>query len=60
MDRTTRAYEPAVSLIRILHEGGGMSLDEGDRAEPARLLLRHEPLLPGVAGEVPRREPPGA
>ena len=28
MDRTTRAYEPAVSLIRILHEGGGLSLGE--------------------------------
>jgi 5-methylcytosine-specific restriction enzyme subunit McrC len=30
MDRTTRAYEPAVSLIRILHEGGGLSLDGGE------------------------------
>ena len=26
MDRTTRAYEPAISLIRILHEAGGLSL----------------------------------
>lgn len=25
MDRMTRAYEPAISLIRILHEGGGLS-----------------------------------
>jgi 5-methylcytosine-specific restriction enzyme subunit McrC len=30
MDRTTRAYEPAISLIRILHEGGGLSLDDGE------------------------------
>jgi 5-methylcytosine-specific restriction enzyme subunit McrC len=30
MDRTTKAYEPTVSLIRILHEGGGLSLDEGE------------------------------
>ncbi len=27
MDRTTRAYQPAVSLIRILAENGGISLD---------------------------------
>ena len=30
MDRMTRPYEPAVSLIRILHEGGGLSLGEGE------------------------------
>ena len=30
MDRTTRAYEPAISLIRILHEAGGLSLGEGE------------------------------
>ncbi len=30
MDRTTRAYEPAISIIRILHEGGGLSLDDGE------------------------------
>ncbi|OJW13120.1 MAG: hypothetical protein BGO49_20190 [Planctomycetales bacterium 71-10] len=34
MDRTTRAYEPAVSIIRILHEGGGLSLDEGEAGPP--------------------------
>lgn len=28
MDRMTRPYEPAVSLIRILHECGGLSLGE--------------------------------
>jgi len=28
MDRMTRAYEPAVSLIRILREAGGVSLGE--------------------------------
>ena len=30
MDRMTRPYEPAVSLIRILHEAGGLSLGEGE------------------------------
>ncbi len=30
MDRTTRPYEPAISLIRILHEGGGLFLDDGE------------------------------
>lgn len=30
MDRTTRAYEPAISIIRILHEGGGLSLVDGE------------------------------
>ena len=30
MDRTTRAYEPTISLIRILHEGGGLSLEDGE------------------------------
>ena len=30
MDRTTRPYEPALSLIRILYEGGGLSLDDGE------------------------------
>ena len=30
MDRMTRSYEPAVSLIRILHEAGGLSLGEGE------------------------------
>lgn len=30
MDRTTRPYEPAISLIRILHEAGGLSLGEGE------------------------------
>ena len=30
MDRTTKPYEPAISLIRILHEGGGLSLEEGE------------------------------
>jgi 5-methylcytosine-specific restriction enzyme subunit McrC len=30
MDRTTRPYEPAISLIRILHQGGGLSLDDGE------------------------------
>ena len=61
MDRTTRPYEPAVSLIRILHEGGGLSLDD-DEAGPssARLPLRHEPILPGPPGEVPGRQPPRA
>jgi 5-methylcytosine-specific restriction enzyme subunit McrC len=34
MDRMTRAYEPAISLIRILHEGGGLSL-EGGEIEPS-------------------------
>ncbi len=28
MDRMTRQYEPAVSLIRILYEAGGLSLNE--------------------------------
>jgi 5-methylcytosine-specific restriction enzyme subunit McrC len=30
MDRMARPYEAAVSLIRILHEGGGLSLGEGE------------------------------
>lgn len=30
MDRMTRTYEPAVSLIRILHEAGGLSLGGGE------------------------------
>ena len=29
MDRMTRQYEPAVSLIRILHDARGLSLSEG-------------------------------
>jgi 5-methylcytosine-specific restriction enzyme subunit McrC len=27
MDRLTRAYEPAVTIIEILHEAGGTALD---------------------------------
>jgi 5-methylcytosine-specific restriction enzyme subunit McrC len=34
MDRMTRPYEPAVALIRILHEGGGLSLGE-EQAGPS-------------------------
>lgn len=34
MDRTTRAYEPAVSIIRILHEGDGLSLEDGEAGPP--------------------------
>lgn len=30
MDRMTRAYEPAISLIRILYEAGGLSLGKGE------------------------------
>ena len=30
MDRMTRPYEPAVSLIRILYESGGLSLGKGE------------------------------
>jgi len=30
MDRMTRPYEPTISLIRILHESGGLSLGEGE------------------------------
>ncbi|WP_165251995.1 McrC family protein [Paludisphaera soli] len=44
MDRTTRPYEPAVSLVRILHEGGGPSLGE----EPAG------PSLPGFLFDMNR------
>jgi 5-methylcytosine-specific restriction enzyme subunit McrC len=29
MDRTTEPYKPAISLIRILHEGDGLSLEDG-------------------------------
>ena len=58
MDRTTRAYEPAISLIRILADAGGVSLGWGDRTSSPWLPLRHEPLLPGVVGEIPRGQPP--
>jgi 5-methylcytosine-specific restriction enzyme subunit McrC len=32
MDRMTRQYEPAVSLIRILYDAGGLSLSDGKTA----------------------------
>jgi 5-methylcytosine-specific restriction enzyme subunit McrC len=44
MDRMTRPYEPAVSLIRILHEAGGLSLGEGEAA----------PSLPGFLFDMNR------
>lgn len=43
-NRLTRAYEPAVSVIGILYEAGGLSLDDG----------REEPSLPGFLFDMNR------
>ena len=61
MDRMTRAYEPAVSLIRILHEAGGLSLGEGE-AGPSLpgFLFDMNRFFQALLARYPRRQPPGA
>src|SRR6185369_300112 len=44
MDRMTRHYEPAVSLIRILFQAGGLSLGKGEAG----------PSLPGLLFDMNR------
>jgi 5-methylcytosine-specific restriction enzyme subunit McrC len=44
MDRMTRLYEPAISLIRILYDAGGLSLGKGEAG----------PSLPGLLFDMNR------
>ena len=46
MDRRTRNYKPALTLISLLMQGFGISLDNDDMAHRLQgFLVRHEPLL---------------